>query len=196
MDERRTPPGGARNQRQSASEARSTARDRTRSPFWAVALAVGARRRGRDRRMRAAPAARDLDRNRAARTPASASATSASATAARTCSRSTGSSRPSSSDGAGARRGVRRRDRGAVDDFQDAADLAAPAWSTTRRRGGARHLDAAASVATWYGPGFFGNETACGQTLHPAGRSASPTRRCPAARRWCSATGAASCAPR
>ena len=36
--------------------------------------------------------------------------------------------------------------------------------------------------ATWYGPGFYGHRTACGQLLRP-GRSALPTRDFPAAPR-------------
>ena len=55
---------------------------------------------------------------------------------------------------------------GAVEEFQADADLADD---------GVFDTDTAAALvnamppqlATWYGPGFFGNETACGQTLTP-----------------------------
>ncbi len=48
-------------------------------------------------------------------------------------------------------------------------------------------------VATWYGPGFYGNRTACGQKLRPT-RSGSRTGRSPAAPRSRSPTAASSCA--
>jgi peptidoglycan lytic transglycosylase len=38
---------------------------------------------------------------------------------------------------------------------------AAPAAATVHRAHGARHV----ALATWFGPGFYGHETACGQVL-------------------------------
>jgi len=40
---------------------------------------------------------------------------------------------------------------------------AAPAAPVVHRAHGARH----AALATWFGPGFYGHETACGQILTP-----------------------------
>ena len=37
--------------------------------------------------------------------------------------------------------------------------------------------------ATWYGPGLYGNRTACGKRLRPGTLGRAPTSRCPAARR-------------
>jgi rare lipoprotein A len=42
--------------------------------------------------------------------------------------------------------------------------VAAPTAGTIHRAHGARH----AALATWFGPGFYGHETACGQILTPA----------------------------
>jgi rare lipoprotein A (peptidoglycan hydrolase) len=52
----------------------------------------------------------------------------------------------------------------AVEAFQDDADLASDGIVDTGTS--AALVNAMpAQLATWYGPGFFGNQTACGQTL-------------------------------
>ena len=44
--------------------------------------------------------------------------------------------------------------------------MAAPAGSTGSTH--ARQKSHASGIATWFGPGFYGKRTACGQTLTPA----------------------------
>ena len=54
----------------------------------------------------------------------------------------------------------------AVSAFQTAADLRANGiFNSTTATALFRSMPA--QLATWYGPGFFGNQTACGQTLTP-----------------------------
>jgi hypothetical protein len=62
-----------------------------------------------------------------------------------------------------------------VDEFEDSTETAVEQFQRTARlpRAGVVDADTSAALvnamplqrATWYGPGFFGNETACGQTL-------------------------------
>ena len=94
----------------------------------------------------------------------------------------------------GARGRVRNpRPRTAVEASRATPTSAATASSTTTpRRADPRD---APQLATWYGPGPVRQPDRLRADAHPRRPWASPTRRCPAARRSSSATGAASSAP-
>jgi rare lipoprotein A (peptidoglycan hydrolase) len=54
---------------------------------------------------------------------------------------------------------------GALDAVASTGGASAPANPPVKRAGGKVHPS---GVATWFGPGFYGQKTACGQTLTPA----------------------------
>jgi rare lipoprotein A (peptidoglycan hydrolase) len=56
---------------------------------------------------------------------------------------------------------------GAVDAFAVTGGASAPAGSSSRTKP-AKPKARRSAIATWFGPGFYGQKTACGQTLTPA----------------------------
>ena len=158
-----------------ASQRPAVAAPRSASRSGRVAVA-----RARDRSLRAASAAtparaaqglrrrRQAARRAVARTPGSATARSAWATAAATSRRSTGSSRRSSY---GSRRSSKEFDCPTEDSVRRFQRRHRPPRRRRRRRSDPqedRPARCRKSVATWYGPGFFGNRTACGVRLRRA----------------------------